>query len=55
MKMSAYLEPSSTVKIRRCMMQTCRAAGATLESSHTLKRARARQSAQRQKYHPSVA
>jgi FixJ family two-component response regulator/class 3 adenylate cyclase len=35
MKMSAYLEPSSTVKIRRSMTQTSRATGATLKSSHT--------------------
>jgi hypothetical protein len=33
MEMSAYPEPSSAVNIRRCTMQTSRAAGATLESS----------------------
>ena len=36
MKMIAYPEPSSTVKIRRCMTQTSPAAGATLESSHSV-------------------
>ena len=35
MKMNAYPEPSSTIKIRRCIPQTCRAAGARLASSHT--------------------
>jgi TolB-like protein/class 3 adenylate cyclase len=35
MKMNAYPEPSSTIEIRRCMPQTCRAAGARLASSHT--------------------
>src|SRR6516164_4431792 len=34
MKMNAYPEPSSTIKIRRCIPQTCRAAGARLASSH---------------------
>jgi hypothetical protein len=34
MKMSAYPEPPSTVKSRRCMTQTSRAAAAMLESSH---------------------
>ena len=36
MKMNAYREPSSTMEIRRCRTQSSRAAGPTLESSHTV-------------------